>query len=529
MGVNTYLVEIDHYNPLTSQVETLYVASRSIPPFPTSDGVRANVYYAPRVIDPGNFTREMFRARELFGPSSINGGTIVLANADGSLDAIAHDGFDGRNLRVLFAEGKPTNWSDYTTVMLGTMEQVVFSYGSGRKSTMTIKVRDRQSLLDTPLSTTRFLGDNALPDGTEGVEGDLKGKVKPMCFGKVFNITPFFVNTSKLVFQIHTGQINDVVAVYDRGAAITQGSSRASLATLLSTTPTAGQWDYYLGSGSDGAYIRLGSSPSGAITCDVEGDKFGGTYRTTAADIMDVIARIHGGIADADIDDTAITNLNTANSAEVGIYVDTEQTIASVFDELASSIGAWWSFTRLGVFTMGQFAAPVSTGPTIERHELYELDHVTSSSPEQAIPNWEVVLQYKKNYTVQSQDELAGLASSDAARVAFLEREWRDICYTDSPTLVIHPLSSTFHHTTLMTTKTDVDTEAIRILALVMEHRDVLKVTVRNTHAAAGLSLGASVTLTLNRFGYDAGKDFVITGIAEWQPRIGLTTLTLWG
>jgi hypothetical protein len=62
-----------------------------------------------------------------------------------------------------------------------------------------------------------------------------------------------------------------------------------------------------------------------------------------------------------------------------------------------------------------------------------------------------------------------------------------------------------------------------------MEHRDVLKVTVRNTHAAAGLSLGASVTLTLNRFGYDAGKDFVITGIAEWQPRIGLTTLTLWG
>jgi hypothetical protein len=529
MGVNTYLVEIDHYNPDTSQVETLYVASRRIAPFPTGDPDRSNILYVPRVIDPGNFTRNMFRARELFGPSSTNGGAIVLANADGALDSLARHGFDGRDLRVLFAEGEPTNWSGYTTVMLGTMEQVVFSYGSGRKSTMTVKVRDRQSLLETPAQTIRFLGDNALPDGVEGVADDLEGKVKPLCFGKCFNLTPSFVNTSKLVFQIHTAEINDVVAVYDRGVALTKGTSRGSLATLLSTNPTAGKFDYYLGSPSDGAYMRIETSPAGAITCDVEGDKHGGTYRTQTADLIELIAKVYGGIDDADIDTAAVAALNTANSAEVGIYIDTEQTITSVLDALAASVGAWWSFTRLGVFTMGQFTAPTSTGPAIVRHELYELDHVTSANKEQALPNWEVALRYKKNYTTQSKDELAGLASTDAARVAFLEQEFRHVCFNANETLTLHPLSSTFHHETLLTTESDAINEATRIIDLVKVHRDVLKVTVRNTHAAAQLSLGASVTLTLDRFGYDAGHDFIITSIAEWQPRIGLTTLTLWG
>ena len=139
-----------------------------------------------------------------------------------------------------------------------------------------------------------------LPDGVEGVEDDLKGKPKPRCYGECLNVSPPWVNTSKLIFQVHDGLIEDIVTVYDKGVALTKGDPIGSLATLLTTTPTAGEWDYYLGSASDGAYFRLGSSPAGLITADVKGDKFGGTYRTTVADMIKTIAERDGGLTQFD-------------------------------------------------------------------------------------------------------------------------------------------------------------------------------------------------------------------------------------
>ena len=298
--MRTYLVEIEHYDPVAETTATLYASSRRIRPFPSDDPDRPDQPYDPRVLDPGNFVRQCFSGQALFTPSQGNGGTVVLANADGALDHLFSHVFNGRTLRILVATGMPQLWSGYRTVMLGTMDQAAFSLSSSQPSQIVFRVRDRKALLDTPIQTVHFLGDNALPDGVEGVEDDLQGKPKPRCYGQVFNVSPPFVNTSKLVYQVHDGLIEEIVNVYDRGVVLTKGSSRASLATLLSTAPTAGEWDYYLGSSEDGAYFRLGSSPSGAITADVQGDKFGGVYRTTVGDLVKSIAARDGGITEFD-------------------------------------------------------------------------------------------------------------------------------------------------------------------------------------------------------------------------------------
>lgn len=298
--MRTYLIEIDYYD-LNLQTEgTLFVASRRVSPFPSDDPDRPDVVYDPRIIDPGNFTRQMFSGKSLFTPSEGNGGVVILANADGALDYLFQHSFNGRELRILLATTTPTYWAEYQTVLIGTIDQATFSFSSSQPSQILFRIRDRKALLNKPIQTTQFLGDNALPDGVEGVADDLKGKPKPKCFGECLNVSPPLVNTSKLIFQVHDGLIEDIVAVYDKGVALTKGDAIGSLASLLTTTPTAGEWDYYLGSASDGAYFRLGSSPTGLITADVKGDKYDGTYRTTVADIMKTIAQRYGGLTQFD-------------------------------------------------------------------------------------------------------------------------------------------------------------------------------------------------------------------------------------
>lgn len=298
--MRTYLVEVGYYDPTLEVNGTLYTSSRRIPPFPPDDSDRPNQVYDARIVDPGNFTRQMFSGQSLFTQSQGNGGVVILANADGELDYLFQYIFNGRTLRILLASDTPMYWSSYNTVMLGTIDQASFSFSSSQPSQILFRIRDRKTLLDKPIQTISFLGDNALPDGVEGVEDDLKGKPKPKCFGECFNVSPPLVNTSKLIFQVHDGLIEEIVTVYDKGVALTKGDSIGSLATLLTTTPASGEWDYYLGSASDGAYFRLGSSPSGHITSDVKGDKFGGTYRTSVGDIIKTIAGRFGAISQFD-------------------------------------------------------------------------------------------------------------------------------------------------------------------------------------------------------------------------------------
>ena len=120
--------------------------------------------------------------------------------------------------------------------------------------------------------------------------------------GQVFNISPPLVNTSKLTYQISHKAINAIDAVYVGGATVTAGSSHASLAALQAATVTGGTYDYYLGSGSAGAYFRLGSSPTQQVTCDAtEG---AASSNRTAAQIAKQVL-LDAGVASGEISSRA--------------------------------------------------------------------------------------------------------------------------------------------------------------------------------------------------------------------------------
>jgi len=80
-----------------------------------------------------------------------------------------------------------------------------------------ITLRDRALDLQVPWQANKYAGDNTLPDGVEGVAGDLKGKPKPRCLGVVKNVPAPCVNTSKPIYQVNDGPVASVDGVYDKG------------------------------------------------------------------------------------------------------------------------------------------------------------------------------------------------------------------------------------------------------------------------------------------------------------------------
>ena len=227
--------------------------------------IAPNAHYPARITKPGGVQRSLWKPGAANGSrTSASVGTVVLANADGGLDALLVEAFDGRPLRILEGTGKRRD--QFVTLLAGTLAGVVVSGNE-----VTLRVRDRVSLIASEIAQPiRFAGDNALPAGQEGTAADLKGKPKPWLVGDCENFAPPSVNTSRLIYQISVRAIAEVVAVWSNGAAITIGTQRADLATLQATTPTAGTYDWTLGNDAtgEGAYFRLGSSPANAtITC----------------------------------------------------------------------------------------------------------------------------------------------------------------------------------------------------------------------------------------------------------------------
>ena len=90
---------------------------------------------------------------------------------------------------------------------------------------------------------------------------------KPLCFGRVFNVTPPMVNTAKLIFQVNDGAVDAVSMVYDHGKELTQGADYANEADLLDDllAPAVGFYKVW----PAGGYFRLGAIAVGPITVDI--------------------------------------------------------------------------------------------------------------------------------------------------------------------------------------------------------------------------------------------------------------------
>lgn len=511
--------DIEVYDPSIPGTRTLRYATRGYVTSPSD--TPANTFYEPRIQQAGNIERSLFGSRRTSGQSQIGYGALVLVNMDGGLDELVNYSFVGRSITLrLGTVDLGTGALTWTTVLRGTMEQAELSWQK-----VTVRIRDRLLDLAKPIQQTRYAGNNVLPAGLEGVAGDLKGKPKPLVFGRVWNIAPPCVNTDRRIYQIHTGSaIQSLGEVYDRGVPLTAGAAYTSQADMETNVPAAGQYRLW-NDATAGAFIRLGSAPAGLVTVDVL--RGAAVANRTVGQLFNQIL-LAAGIPSGDISSADITALDALAGYECGVYAGHERDVTplELLDELCASAGAWYAVDSQGTFRIGRVSIPTSGSVgTITATEVIRIERVTSRDAGVGVPAWKVKVGYRRIYEVQN--DLAAAVTD--ARKSYFQNEYRRVEASDATVKTANLLAPEMEFLTALSQEADANTEATRLLTLYKTRRDMYQVTVRVDAAlAALLDLGKVVTLQLPRFGMSAGKLFLIIGI-QTNLRGYQFELTLWG
>ena len=491
------LAILEPYDPASDATVTLYVGTHGVATAPAD--TPANTFFEPNLQEGLAFKRSMLGSGRVGGRSLPDRGGLVLVNT-GEFDGWLAYNWSHRAVTVLMGR-RGDAFGGFETVFTGVCGEL--RYG---RNNITVPVFDNARLLDKPVQETLYAGTG----GNEGGD-DLKDKPKPLCFGQCLNVSPVPVDLTNKVYQVHDGQIEAVDAVYDNGKLLT-------VTTDYTVDLTNGRF-------------TLTSAANGLVTADVKGDKTGGVYVSSAATVMRRVATAYGGLADpGDLDTASFTALDVKTTAVIGLFTaTTARGVPSVLDDVADSIGGFWTFGRSGKLEVGRLDAPSGTAAL----DIGENDVAEGGVTREAfaVPVWRFRLEHRRAWTVQNADVLDP-AATDAFK-DFAATEYRTSSVEDTDVkedgagkdghkgaLNADPVPS------LLVKTAAADTEAARRLALFKERREVFRVALKGV--GFSLALGDEVTFTHSRFGLTAGKDLVVVGQEE-NASATAVELDLWG
>lgn len=421
-------------------------------------------------------------------------GDAVLINNDGKLDYLADYAVDGRAVHIQFYNAATDSLS---TVLRATAQNFQFD-----NNTVTLVLRDPRAQLDVDYPQDIYAGNNALPAGVEGTADDIKGEPKPVALGDVRSVPAVQVNTSRLIYQVSSLADCVITDVYDQGNALTDDGEQASLAALEASTPASGEYTRFQG------YFKLGVTPIGQITADAT---------QTSADIADVFETV---VTDATDFTVNAADLAALPAYDVGLYLVPATRVTALLDTLAASVGGYWWVDGTEV-RVRALVAPSSPARNIRPHQVARLTRVATASGSNGLPLWRVSLEADGLGTVQN---VFAAAVGDALR-ARLSAEYRRSVAEDAGVQTRHLLSTELVLRTALRNTADSDTEAARLLALLMVRRDVVDLDVLQ---AAPFAVADQVRLFDTRFGYSAGRNFIVLSVVN-DVRNRLQTLRLWG
>ena len=474
----------------------------------------ANTYWEGRVKTPGLLRQSMFSSGRTSGESEVGYGVIELVNNDGALDHLIDYAFDGWPLKIYTLEDENAPFSSAVVRFSGTMEQAEFD-----DTLMVLRVRDLMQSLDKPIQTVTYAGTNVGASGLEGSSDSLKGKVKPLTFGTVFNVAPAQANTTALIYQVNDGPIS-TCNVFDRGIALTKGTDYTSVTDMTDNVPAAGTYRVY----PAGGYFRLGSTPSGMVTADVVQSAAG----TSVADTISAVSERaginpHTGIVQMQVYAPDITALNTKNNAPVGIYINSETTVLQAISDLTNSIGAYCMFDNESRLRLGRLELPSGTPDhTLDDWEILDISRTVSSDTERGIPAYKVTVKYGRNYVVQTMTDIAAAAQVQSERRGI---DYRNASNQDDSVKLQYPLSEELVRETLLVNEADAQAEASRLLNIYKTRRDFFEVTCRTDKQ---IEIGQTVHVTYPRFLLNNGKLLRVLAV-EPDYTLNRNILTLWG
>jgi hypothetical protein len=488
-------------------------------------------------------SRTMFSGAATRGAFEIDTSTAAFTNADGGMDSLVTKAFDAQDFIVISSD------TNTPRLFYGSMEQPTYDV-----QTMRLTVRDSHYIFQRPMLPIKYAGTNVLPSGVEGTASDLKGAPKPLVLGQVFNLTPKLVNTALLVYQVDGQQglrTGWALTVYDKRIALVAGANYVDQADMEANAPAAGQYRVW----PAGGCFRLGSSPLGSVTADVNNPITVADARWTTFPAATVDNQAHSIVAAMQewITDAYATFTPRAGPTVyvnytppvVGIYLDQETTGAEAINQVSMSLSAGWgpdqnqNYMNINFWQVrepGSYAVTDYHGNTppviaLQESDVLEIQRIVSGDPDRGIPIWKVNLGYAKNYTVQSGTDVAGAAAAD---IAFVSQAFRYVTAEDATVKTQWPNAQVLNIDSLIVNQADAQTEANRLLALYKVRRDFLqvKVPLSDTYTLGNGAqrlpwIGQDVSLTHSRYGLAAGATLRLIGVdIDFTGRTAV--LTLW-
>ncbi|UZR27485.1 hypothetical protein [Methylococcus mesophilus] len=501
-----YLAEITCYDPALPGIRTLRYSSGA-------DGYDdAGTFYPPLIEQPATIRREI-PADVAGGHVSASYGALTLVNASGALDPLRDYYYDGYELTLKVGDAG-AGYGTFVTRLRATIDNASFE-----RNRVTVRLRDRAETLKTPLQTNTYGGTNALPNGLDGTADDLKGKRKPLIFGRIAALQPVLVNTSRLIYQVNDGAVDAIINIFDSGAYLTRGTdyTAGQQSTFESAAVAAGSFSTYAPAG----LIKLGSKPFGTLAACVA-ERWDYT-QISAAGVTQRMLQMRGyGSADWMAQD--FLDLDAVNCGSVGVQTEDGENVDILIDRTLGSVGAWWGFDALNRFRLRRLDAPTGTAvATITDDHILEYDPVQSS--QRAL--WQVTLQGDANYAVQDKANLAGIVAAD--RAAWWEKATRDQSSTSTAVKTTRLLSQDATFASVANGISQTQAEAVRRRSLFDGRRDTLGLTVAAPNDWMDLiDLGSEVTIVSAKCGYPAGRNMIVVMTQPDFQRNRLD-LILWG
>lgn len=421
------LIHLNPYKVAAGAVETQYIATNQ-DYFTTSAQTPANDVFRAVVQNGFSMRRSALDTSGLSRRGFPGYGAITIINAapDGYDEGPFDDWIDpmqytweGRTFEAYFVQKNVflNEWDYAGRVQIGQGFIDDINYD---RDTITLQLKDGLFRLDKLLQVNYYGGTG----GTDGTAA-LKGKPKPICLGKAFNIAPVAADPVNLIYQIHDGAINSISEVRDKGVPlITTGTATAGAASTitLNSSSTSGYstfdpntlpGTYYIGASvtitggtgsgqtrtvtnfnpatrvltvspnwtvnpnatstykvnewvedlSNGRFT-LFSQPDGLVTCDCIGATWTDAFYSGSYKTLALMVKVirdYGGVISTEVQYDD-TAVPTHNA---GYYTTETVNILDCLDQLAASEKIFYNVNREGKFSFGLLRPPVQdAGPT---------------------------------------------------------------------------------------------------------------------------------------------------------------------
>ena len=487
------LIQADH------SAGTKYIGSRGLT-------VGGN-YYEPLLRSDFGITNQVSPLE--FG-SNITFSDIELRNNNGELDSWLSLIWVNKSIRIYVGDA---SWTDLTNDFRNVFTGTIGNLDAKDRNTLNLTIRSPFDLLNAAITGTT-LGNYNYSTLTPSYVNPNKDVLRPLVFGEVFNITPLLVYPGLLEYMVHDGAVEQIIEVRDNGVPVT------FYTTAQGADPAI----------QNAGCFRLAKTPTGVITCDVQGMKesrvlttgaTSSTYVNTAPNIIATIITKYGkSPGQITIDWTSFNTIDASYPTYVGIYVTDRFNIFALCDEIARQATLSLVAARDGKITL--IAPRVSPGgtPIAVTDSSMLLNSLQISYKTDIVAAFRTG--YAKNWTIQN-NLTTGIYQ---AHKDWYAKEATETAVSDTTVATTYNLElETPLDTTYLVDDTQVGTAINLKLTSSKAPHTVYKMTLKadymhpETGSALGLFVNTPVTLTSTRFNLSSTPGVVVSTTPNWFNR----------